>query len=71
MIAKLRTEEVSNARTRRCSPPTGHYQIWESDGRPEGRDGDHRRQAEEQLGIISSSFPAPAVLSSSDAVQGL
>ncbi|MBX5050662.1 DUF2934 domain-containing protein [Rhizobium lentis] len=47
------------------------YQIWESDGRPEGRDGDHRRQAEEQLGIISSSFPAPAVLSSSDAVQGL
>lgn len=47
------------------------YQIWESEGRPEGRDGDHWRQAEEQLGVSSSSFPAPAVLSSSGAVQGL
>lgn len=47
------------------------YQIWESEGRPKGRDGDYWRQAEEQLGVNSSSFPAPAGLSSSGAVQGL
>ncbi|CAN7627548.1 DUF2934 domain-containing protein [Neorhizobium sp. LjRoot104] len=47
------------------------YQIWESEGRPEGRDGDHWRRAEEQLGVNSSSL-APAVFSSSDtAAQGL
>ena len=39
------------------------YQIWESEGRPEGRDTQHWRQAEEELGAGLSPFPTPTVVS--------
>jgi hypothetical protein len=40
------------------------YQIWEAEGRPEGKQSEHWRQAEEQLGAGSAgTLAAPAVIS--------